>query len=223
MATVLVCLCLALGSGAAAFDVGTELIRLEHDYVSVSLAVPKIRGLDDWLFEEYLNTAWRLEHLDYARRIQDAALEARNEPSIPGHFFPYVCHTEFEVKHAEGGILSLVTLFYGYTGGAHGLTVQKAVNYDLHSRRQLTLKDVVQHPDAVQIILEEVNHQIAADPQFYFPDVLPVSHLNEQDFYLTEAGLVVFYQLYDIAPYAAGIREFTIPWQLFEGAELMMP
>jgi hypothetical protein len=225
-AGILVILFLVMWSGAfAAASVGTELISAESDYVSIRLAVPRIRGLDDWLFEEYLNASWRLDQLEFAHEIHEAALMAKSGQlgDIPGHFFPYVCWTDFEVKYNQDGMLSLVILFYEYTGGAHGHTRQQALNYDFTTKRQLSLNDAVGRQGAVEIILDEINRQIAADPEWYFPDVLPLSHLNEEDFYLTEAGLVVFYQLYEIAPYAAGIREFVIPWHCFETAELVEP
>ncbi|WP_010296535.1 RsiV family protein [Clostridium senegalense] len=47
-----------------------------------------------------------------------------------------------------------------------------------------------------------------------------ISSLNgipiNQNFYLTNEGVVVFYDLYDIAPYVAGIREFKVPYNIFK-------
>ncbi|TET09608.1 MAG: DUF3298 domain-containing protein [Candidatus Atribacteria bacterium] len=38
---------------------------------------------------------------------------------------------------------------------------------------------------------------------------------EEQPFYLIEDGIVVYFGLYEIAPYASGIRYFKIPYFLF--------
>lgn len=35
---------------------------------------------------------------------------------------------------------------------------------------------------------------------------------NDDNFFTTPAGVTVFYQQYDIAPYASGIVEFTVPY-----------
>jgi hypothetical protein len=221
--SLLVGFCLAAAATVQAGAlIGSEIISAESDLVSIHLVIPTIRGTDDWLLEEWLNAAWRWEHLRFAREIYEAAAVTAAEMAavdpetdVPP-FLPYQCWTEFIVKLNDGRFLSLVTTFYSYTGGAHGFTIQKAINYDLKDKKFLTLDNVVKHPEAVQIILDEVNCQIGQDPEWFFQDQLPVDYLNEEDFYPTAEGLVVFYQLYGIAPYAAGIQEFVIPWQLFE-------
>jgi len=38
---------------------------------------------------------------------------------------------------------------------------------------------------------------------------------EDQDYYLQDGALVVVFQQYEIAPYAAGIPEFKIPLNLF--------
>ncbi|GAG31008.1 unnamed protein product, partial [marine sediment metagenome] len=38
---------------------------------------------------------------------------------------------------------------------------------------------------------------------------------EEQPFYLIEDGIVVYFGLYEIAPYTSGIRYFKIPYSLF--------
>ena len=37
-------------------------------------------------------------------------------------------------------------------------------------------------------------------------------YFNPEHFYLKPAGLVVYFQQYEIAPYSSGIPEFTIPY-----------
>ena len=100
----------------------------------------------------------------------------------------------------------MVILFYEYTGGAYGHTRQQALNYDFTTKRQLSLNDAVGRQGAVEIILDKSTARLPPIPNGISLMCCPWSHLNEEDFYLTEAGLVVFYQLYEIAPYAAGIE-----------------
>ena len=48
----------------------------------------------------------------------------------------------------------------------------------------------------------------------YFEDYknLVEENLNMDNFYLSKEGLVIYFGLYEIAPYVSGIRTFTIPY-----------
>lgn len=215
----LLCLLAISSVSAEVTSIGAEIITADFEDVSINLSIPRVNGLSDWLYEEYLNTSWRLEHLQFAKYIKEMAVEGRAAWEESGRvfpFFPYQCITEFEVKYNQDQLLSLIWLFYQYTGGAHGGIVQKSINLDLNANKPLKLEDVVLHENALEIILAEINRQIAENPEWYFQDQLPVAFINEEDFYITDAGLVIFYQQYDIAPYATGICEFVIPWHLFD-------
>ena len=49
----------------------------------------------------------------------------------------------------------------------------------------------------------------------YFDDYFHLVRENfkPNNFYLVDEGIVIYYDLYDIAPYAAGIRTFLIPFR----------
>ena len=70
---LLACLCFGTVSpvSAGGVSIGTESITAEFDHVSIDLSIPTIRGLDDWLYQEYLNAAWRFEHLSFANAIAE--------------------------------------------------------------------------------------------------------------------------------------------------------
>lgn len=207
-------------NAAAAAIVTEESIKSETDLIKIDLSIPVLENTGDWLYTDVLNTQLRLQHLKQALTISQMAKEdklALEEMNSARHFFQYSAFSRHEVKYNKDGILSLVQTFYTYTGGAHGMTLLDAVNLDLVNQKELTLADI--HPELERqkaVILAEINRQIAIDPSQYFMDYLPVDYLNEDNFYLTEEGLVIFYQLYEIAPYASGIQEFVIPWNLLE-------
>ena len=52
-------------------------------------------------------------------------------------------------------------------------------------------------------------------PENYFIDVFKGIGDNVQ-YYLTKDDIVIFFQLYEIAPYSAGIPEFKIPYSVFK-------
>jgi len=207
-------------NAAAAAIVTEESIKSETDLIKIDLSIPVLENTGDWLYTDVLNTQLRLQHLKQALTISQMAKEdklALEEMNSARHFFQYSAFSRHEVKYNKDGILSLVQTFYTYTGGAHGMTLLDAVNLDLVNQKELTLADILPELERQKaVILAEINRQIAIDPSQYFMDYLPVDYLNEDNFYLTEEGLVIFYQLYEIAPYASGIQEFVIPWNLLE-------
>ena len=61
-------------------------------------------------------------------------------------------------------------------------------------------------------ILKQINDQISKEPDIYFDNTcnLVLDTFNPESFYLTQNGIVIYFQQYDVAPYSSGIREFNI-------------
>ena len=101
---------------------------------------------------------------------------------------------------------------YEYTGGAHG-PPQGVTNLNLQ-KCGLVKPALVQCPPDCRDYIQEMEAQIAKHPDIYFENYRELIRetFNENSFYCTPRGIVVYYQQYDIAPYASGIREFEIPY-----------
>jgi len=70
--------------------------------------------------------------------------------------------------------------------------------------------------DYVDFINQEIKRQMELNPQEYFTEWSVFQSISEeQPFYLIEDGIVVYFGLYEIAPYASGIKYFKIPYSLF--------
>ncbi|GAG74381.1 unnamed protein product, partial [marine sediment metagenome] len=71
--------------------------------------------------------------------------------------------------------------------------------------------------DYLRIINQEIKRQMKLNPEAYFDDGAAFKSVSkEQPFYLIEDGIVIYFGLYEIAPYSSGIRYFKIPFSLFE-------
>ncbi|MGH8492514.1 MAG: RsiV family protein [Moraxellaceae bacterium] len=104
-----------------------------------------------------------------------------------------------------------------YTGGAHGKSATRYLNYDRHAERLLTLDDVMldgQRPAFVQA--EKEAHQAwmkgkGIDSSSQWP-------FKESDNFTLEAeGVLIKYNAYDIGPYSAGQPELLIPYAALKG------
>lgn len=121
----------------------------------------------------------------------------------------------FEVTCLCSCIISLYVDRYEYTGGAHGNTIRSSQTWKLQKCAIVWLRQLVCcPPDYITYILSEVQAQIEENPDIYFDNYeeLIVETFNENSYYCTLEGIVVYYQQYDIAPYSSGIREFLIPY-----------
>ena len=114
-------------------------------------------------------------------------------------------------------IVSLYTDEYQFTGGAHGMTVRTADNWNLRTGRRFALCDLFpRHRDCRQMILRQIITQIARDPSSYFDNYreLVVQNFDPRRFYLTQDAVMVYFGLYEIAPYSSGMPVFAIPYEV---------
>lgn len=136
-------------------------------------------------------------------------------------FHPYEAVLHYEVTYNKNCYLSLFRDRYEFTGGAHGNTVRYSDTWSLKTGGILTMAQIFSSYSGYQKrILEQILRQ-ADQKMKYQPGVLfenyrklIVQYFNEENFYLTPSGLAVYYQQYEIAPYASGIIVFTIPYKV---------
>jgi hypothetical protein len=135
------------------------------------------------------------------------------ENNFPLRVFDAV--TDFHITYNAQCIMSLYSDEYEYTGGAHGNTVRTSQTWNMQTKRVIELEELFPCSfDYRLYIYRKIKEQITADPSIYFEDYekLVVQNFNLKNYYATSEGLIIYYQQYDIAPYASGIREFLIPY-----------
>ncbi len=119
---------------------------------------------------------------------------------------------EFEIKTNERQILSLTLTVYSFTGGAHGMTLVKALSFNVTTGKHYELKDLfLPDSDYVKRLSEIIKPKIEEwdIPILEFDEFTQIR--EDQDFYLADHSLVIYFQLYEISPYVAGFPYFPIP------------
>ncbi|MBB6730041.1 DUF3298 and DUF4163 domain-containing protein [Cohnella zeiphila] len=115
----------------------------------------------------------------------------------------------FEVKTNQRGVLSLSLLNYTFTGGAHGNTLQKSLTFDVETGRSYSLSDLFKPDSAYKKRLNTIiQAQIKARKLPLLGEYPGIS--DDQDFYIADKALVVYFPLYAIVPYAWGFPYFPI-------------
>ena len=106
----------------------------------------------------------------------------------------------------------MTLLYSGYHESmAHPMHFKKSITGDLRTGKIYTLADLFTGGDYVEELSRFVAQKIEEDD---VPTLIEFERISpDQDFYLTEDALVLYYQLYDLYPYAWGFPEFRIPYE----------
>jgi len=176
--------------------VGIETKQIKHDRVSI--LYPQISGPSP--------SATRIINNSIINQVN--ALIKEQGKYLTSNQYEMIGH--YELKTNERGILSLTLSNYAMsTPSAHGMTLLKGLTFDVNSGRSYQLADLFK-PGApyVNVLSREVQIQIQLRQ---IPVLSPFTAISpNQDFYLADKSIVLFYQLYDLAPYYYGFPMFPI-------------
>lgn len=128
--------------------------------------------------------------------------------------YQYEAIYNYKIAYNKNNILSIPLTMYEFTGGAHGLTNIKSFNYDLVKEKELKLEDLFKaNSNYKEVMNNHIKEEISKQPENYFQGQDGFSSIKDnQDFYISDEGIVIYFSLYDIAPYSSGIPMFTITW-----------
>jgi hypothetical protein len=115
----------------------------------------------------------------------------------------------FEIKTNERGVLSLSLLNYVFTGGAHGNTMQKSLTFDANTGRSYKLHELFKPGSDYKARLDAIIKAQIKARQLPLLDEYPGIR-PDQDFYIADKSLVIYFELYEIVPYAWGFPYFPI-------------
>lgn len=195
------------------------VIKEDHEALKVDIVFPLVQGIKDKQVEEKINQIIQKDVLNFKEILQTESEKYLQGAKEEGWEIRKYSATIYYIAHYQKhDLLSLSVFYYSYTLGAHGHTLQRAYNFNLLNGEEIFLSDILKEKENyVGIINQEIKKQIELNPQEYFSDWSVFQSISEeQPFYLIEDGIVVYFGLYEIAPYSSGIRYFKIPYSLFE-------
>jgi hypothetical protein len=192
-------------------------INKNLNYLKEDIKIPQLLDGND---EKKIKMMNNVINNDIMLKVEDAEKTAKEYFGGIGQEkpnFPYEIYSRYTVSKDNDKLISLYNDYYEYLGGAHGMTTRTSYTIDKDKESLLTLKDLfVKGYDYKDIINREIRAEINKNPQNYFDSGSVFKGISEnQNFYIEDDNLVIYYQLYDIAPYVFGIPEFKIPLKLF--------
>lgn len=116
----------------------------------------------------------------------------------------------FEIKTNERNVLSLSFSNYAYAEHhAHGLTLMKSLTFDIQTGKSYQLKDLFKPgSNYISILSKMIQQQIRERNIQLLNEFTEIS--ADQDFYIADKTLVIYFQLYEITPYYVGFPMFPI-------------
>ena len=194
------------------------VIKEDYEALKVDMVFPLVQGMKDKQVEEKINQTIQKDVHNFKEMLQTESEKYLQGAKEEGwEIRKYEAFTDYTIHYQKDDLLSLSVFYYSYTLGAHGHTLQRAYNFNLVNGEEILLSDILKEKkDYIDIINQEIIRQIELNPQEYFSDWSVFQSISEeQPFYLIEDGIVVYFGLYEIAPYSSGIRYFKIPYSLF--------
>lgn len=198
--------------------VGVEEINTSTDYLDTEASIPVISGMQNEAAQQEINDIFKQAVKDLQTELTAEAVEYKqNAEEMDFPFNKFQLYTSVGPYFENGEILSLYVDYYFYSGGAHGMTDRRAYNYDIASGRVLNLKDIfVPGYEYKARIDAAISAEISKRPEDFFQAEMGFQGISDQqNFYLQNDSLIIYFNQYEIAPYAAGIQEFRIPLQDF--------
>lgn len=116
----------------------------------------------------------------------------------------------YEIKNNQRDVLSLSLTNYAYHyQAAHGMTIIKSLTFDLKKAKKCKLADLFKPgSDYVKKLSNIIRKQIKQRDIVLLQEFKGIK--PDQDFYIADKSLVIYFQLYEITPYVFGFPMFPI-------------
>jgi len=187
--------------------------EVNTDVLYGSISFPVFFDINNFAVEKFINETIYNDIHSFLRETYQMSLDtkriAKETDSTLRKSNIFIAFKVFNFKN----YLSIVIDYSRYTGGAHGITTRKAYNFDFQNGIQLKLSDLISNNTRKKII-EKINKVIENNKQRYFDK--KIEYLSQEQFYLSKEGLIIFFQQYEIAPFASGIPEFKFNYTEIE-------
>ena len=198
-----------------AFEVEHIVIDVDEELCNINIVAPYFKGFEN---AEEIDRHIRNLIADSIGNARPAAKSLKNlkdelmEKGEETFDWEVVLITNYDYM-INADILSLKLNTYYYSGGAHGMSYINSITMNIKTGKIDEFKDLfkdnVNYDEKItQIILDEIEKSSNIYFDNYKETIL--SKNGEYNYYIDGDKLVIYFDLYDIAPYVAGIPRFSI-------------
>ena len=175
----------------------------ETDYSEVKTQTPKLDIPNESEFSAELNELFNEE-------VCKAVKDFDNEAATANIAAKSTFDISQTVNYNKNDFISITEEIYRYTGGAHGMTVRHTRNIDILKKQEIFLADLFAekgYENTLNRMLEELKKN---KPEEYGELWQKPEIKKNQEFYITDDDLIIYYQPYELSYYARGFVEFPL-------------
>ncbi|WMI66519.1 DUF3298 and DUF4163 domain-containing protein [Aestuariibaculum sp. YM273] len=180
----------AIGNDEIAKNINTEINKV----VSASLHIGEGTPNSETSIEENIEN-FNSEYNSFAT-------------DFPESTFPWEAQIDGEVMFQSPAIISISITSYLNTGGAHGNVHILFLNFDAGTGKRLENESLFIGQNDFETVAKTYFEESIEDKSILFD---PENFQLAKNIGFSEDGLILLYNTYEIAPYSAGIIEYTIP------------
>lgn len=221
---------------AAAQEITAEIVSADvekSDTVEIAYAYPVFSGIGNAVVEQKINDSIK-------ERIVSAAQSSRGDvaevcsPGMEEETSGWVCRFAYDSEYKSftqfsDRILSVRIETYIFTGGAHGDTAVEFINYNLKNGEEIDWKDVFRKDSDYLALMaayakaELIKQLLVGEGSMSEEDWIERGSAATVENYNSNVGfgeesLLVVFQSYQVAAYAAGQTTVSIPYGELESA-----
>lgn len=179
------------------YDYPVDIENLNLEMPKLKINYPQVFGLENIFIQDKINQDI-LETI--YNMITGQGYYENQDTEITG---------TWELKNNNKGILSLTLINYAYSGGAHGLTIVKGLTFNVKIGLKYELRDLFKKDsDYVSKLSNIIKKQIQERDISVLGEFENIK--KDQDFYIADKCLNIFFKLYEITAYVYGIPYFLI-------------
>ncbi|WP_455539072.1 DUF3298 domain-containing protein [Terrisporobacter sp.] len=128
----------------------------------------------------------------------------------------YRVYSNYDLTFNKNHIISLIISLTASNDNNPQYNDLYNYNIDLLTGNQILLKDIFRHDvNYLKLVSDFINFKISQNPTFYYPDT-SVDIPEDQSFYLTDQGIVIYFGLDEISPATSNIPKFLMEFTNFE-------
>ena len=189
---------------STSFVVEDSQEKTSSDHLELNLNIPVLSGFDA---AETINELISKNIAAARKEVEDAAqFLGEDGSSIKAGL------TVGYLYSKSGDVVSLWLMYANYTGGAHGLYWIEPYTFNTSTNEIYRFGDLFQEGSASgALVTERILDKIRQNPDLYFTSAEETvkKYNNDFSFFINGNQVVVFFSLYELAPYAGGIQFFT--------------
>ncbi|GEM_PF-468718 len=204
-------------------DINQKYYGEDGSYVELDLKLPILEGTYDGI--PAINTFFAGKEQFYYDQLPLEMLEESNHSGVlEGQADGYFVSAWYYLETQIGDIVSIPAVLDGGAGGVSWAAME-ANNFTLNTGERISLSDLFRVNEDVYMdfIYDYISKEITKELQngnglFFFEDAYSeegterIKNYNRDNFIISDDGLIIFYQKYELAAGAAGVISFEIPY-----------